>query len=185
MEPSQVVDRLKAALSEIKDKGEGTVSIGALERYLEALRADAGQSIEILKLDTQRSLASLDVQTKHSIEMFKSVIESGREALNALILINGGAVIALLGFMGATISKGLPQSLGASLTWAILYFGFGVLMGALAFGTRYCSQALYSFNKWFPARIFKIFAILFTIAGYSLFGWGIYRAFYSFSDQFF
>jgi len=70
-----------------------------------------GQSIELRKLEYQRMLAHYDAQTKHGIEMFKSVIESGREALNALVLVNGGAVVALLGFMGATLSKSLPPRL--------------------------------------------------------------------------
>ena len=113
MESAQVIDSLKTELAYVKAKGQGVVEIDALQKYLENLRVDAGQSIELQKLDTQRSLAHYDAETKHSLAMFNSVIESGREALNALVLVNGGAVVALLGFMGATISKDLPKALAA------------------------------------------------------------------------
>jgi hypothetical protein len=148
------------------------------------MRVDAGQSIELQKLDAQRSLAYYDAQTKHSLAMFNSVIESGREALNALVLVNGGAVVALLGFMGATISKGLPKALGADLTLPLVQFGFGVLMGALGFGARYFSQAFFTAKMDKAGDSFRVAAIFFALAGYSLFGCGIYGAFRAFATQF-
>lgn len=184
MEPAEVIDELKAALSEVKAEGQESVTVFALEKFLERLRKDAGQSAELRRLEYQRILAGYDAETKHSIEMFKSVIEAGREALNALVLINGGAVVALLGFMSAAISKGFPQSLGASLTWPLLQFGFGVLMGALGFGARYFSQAFYSGKRRKTGLAFTLLAILFAFGGYTLFGLGIYGAFTSFSTQF-
>jgi hypothetical protein len=184
MEPAQVVDKLKSALNEAKQGGLTAVEIDSLEKFLEELRKDAGHSVETIKLEHQRNLALYDAQTKHGIEMFKSVIESGREALNALVLINGGAVVALLGFMGATVSKGLPAALGASLTWPLLHFGFGVLMGALAFGTRYLSQALFAIQKQRAGNVLNGIAITFAVSGYVLFGTGIYRAFIAFAKQF-
>ena len=184
MEPAQVIDNLKIALTDAKAKGHETVAIAALEAYLDALRTNAAQSIEFQKIETQHTLAHLDVQTKHRIEMFKAVIESGREALNALVLVNGGAVIALLGFMGATISKGLPPALGLSLTLPILQFGIGVLMGAIGFATRYLSQTCYSEEKEKWGDRFKAAAIAAALIGYGLFGCGIYRAYRAFSVQF-
>lgn len=184
MEPTEIIGALKAALADVKMQGQDTVSIVALENYLEGLRSDAGHSLEFQKLEHQRSLAHYDAQTKHSIEMFKSVIESGREALNALVLVNGGAVIALLGFMGATISKGLTQALGANLTLPLLEFGIGVLMGALGFGARYFSQVFYSSEKNKLGIGFNAMAVGFAIAGYALFGYGMYGAFCAFAAQF-
>lgn len=184
MEPAEVINDLKTALADVKAKGQETVAIDALEKYLEGLRTDAGQSVELRRLEYQRTLAHYDAQTKHGIEMFKSVIESGREALNALVLVNGGAVVALLGFMGATISKGLPQALGANLTLPVLQFGLGVLMGALGFGARYFSQAFYAGEKRKSGVAFTVVAIFFAIIGYTLFGCGIYGAFRAFSTQF-
>jgi hypothetical protein len=184
MEPAQVIEQLQKELVGVKAKGQDTVTIAALESYLDGLRSSASQSIEFQKLETQRSLAQLDVQTKHSIEMFKAVVESGREALNALVIVNGGAVIALLGFMGAVISKGLPQSLGLGLTLPILQFGIGVLMGAVGFMMRYFSQACYATDKKKCGDAFRWVAISVALIGYGLFGFGIYGAYCAFSIQF-
>jgi hypothetical protein len=184
MEANKMIDKLMGELADLKAQGHESVRVDALEKYLEELRASLGSSIELKKLEHQSSLAYYDARTKHGIEMFKSVIESGREALNALVLINGGAVVALLGFMGAVIAKGLSQTLGASLTYPLLQFGIGVLVGAVAFGARYFSQAFYSAEKNTYGTAFKVLAISLALAGYALFSCGVYGAFHAFTIQF-
>ena len=184
MEPREVIDDFKAALAEVKAEGKETVSIAALEKYLDELRADAGKSNELRKLEYQGALAHYDARNKHRIEMFKSVLDAGREALNSLVLINGGAVVALLGFMGATISKGLSQTLGASLTVPLIQFGMAVLMGSLGFGARYFSQAAYSSEINKLGVVFNVVAVGFALFGYILFGLGIYGAYQAFSSEF-
>ena len=116
--------------------------------------------------------------------MFKSVIEAGREALNALILINGGGVVALLGFLGATISKGLPATLGLQLAPSILLFGIGVLSGGLSFGLRYMTQFCYAYNWNKTGTTLNIAANSAAITGYILFGCGIYTAYDALKKQF-
>lgn len=164
--------------------GQNAVGIEALQKYLEDLRTHATSSVELRKLEQQRSLAHFDAQTKHAIEMFKSVMDAGREALNALVLINGGAVVALLGFMGATIAKGFPASLGMQLTRPVLFFGLGVLMGALGFGVRYLGQACYSGQRRTLGNVFNVTSSLSAVVGYILFGSGVYAAYSAFVVQF-
>ena len=101
-----------------------------------------------------------------------------------MVLINGGAVVSLLGFMGATISKGLSSSLGANLTHPLLYFGIGVLAGALAFGGRYCAQWFYSSTMMKTGHSFLVVTIIVVITGYAFFGVGICEAYTAFSKQF-
>ena len=147
MEAIEIINILKIELADYKAKGLKSVDIDSLERYLEVLGADTGQSIEFQKLQYSRTLAHYDAQTKYNLEFFKSVIDSGREALNALVLINGGAVVALLSFISITLSKGLSFELGSNLKCSILYFGIGVLMGALGFGGRYFTQFFYALGE--------------------------------------
>lgn len=184
MESAEVLNKLKTELDAVGATGQNAVAIEALQKYIDDLRTHATSSVELRKLEQQRSLAHFDAQTKHAIEMFKSVIDSGREALNALVLVNGGAVIALLGFMGATISKGLPAPLGMQLTLPILLFGLGVLMGALGFGIRYLAQACYAYNRNTLGTVFNVSSSLVAAAGYALFGYGVYVAYRSFVLQF-
>jgi hypothetical protein len=117
-------------------------------------------------------LAEYDAQVRSHLEAFKATIESGREALNALLLINGGAVVALLGFVGAMASKTNGMAVAASMRAPLLRFGTGVLLGALAFGMRYLAQAFYAsdMNRW--GHAFNALSISLAIAGYVVFGWG-------------
>ena len=116
--------------------------------------------------------------------MFESVLEAGREALKAILIINGGAVIALLGFMGALISKGLPTSLGASLAGSIFQFGAGVLLTALGFGARYMSQAFFHGEKSRVGQTFTVISIAMALAAYAMFGLGIYGAYEALASHF-
>ncbi|MDH0380634.1 hypothetical protein [Comamonas aquatica] len=184
MESTAVLNELNDELTKLRGAGKNQVEIEELLRYIDRLKSHANVSTEHLKLEQQRSLAYLDVKTKHSVEMFKSVIEAGREALNALVLINGGSVVALLGFMGATIAKGFPSSLGAALTHPLLYFGLGVLMGAVGFGLRYLTQACYAYEKDVPGTVLNIGSILSAVVGYVLFGFGVHGAYRAFTEHF-
>ena len=184
MESLQILNQLRVELIELKSQGVKTLDLEALESYIENLNKGTEFSIELQKMNHQSSLAHYDAQIKNNIALFKSVIDSGREAINALVLINGGAVVSLLGFMGATISKGLSSSLGANLTTPLLYFGLGVLAGAFAFGGRYCAQWFYSSDFMKIGHSFLFVTVFVVIAGYMLFGFGICEAYSAFSKQF-
>lgn len=186
MEYPELLNALKADLNKILASGQSTVQIEALQKYIETglSSKQTDNDLERQKLEQQRSLAHMDVRTKHEIEMFKSVIDAGREALNALILINGGAVVALLGFLGAAITKGFSPSLGLQLTPSILFFGTGVLAGSISFGLRYVTQYCYAYDWFKTGHGLNISANLAAITGYILFGGGIFTAYYAFVEQF-
>ena len=68
---------------------------------------------------------------------------AGKEAINAAIIINGGAVIALMAFVGNSAARYGHQIVNLAAT-PLLLFGIGVFCGGVAFGTRYVSQFLYA-----------------------------------------
>jgi hypothetical protein len=116
------------------------------------------------------------------VEGFKSVISAGKEAINATIIINGGAVIALLSFMASTIGKHSdptsqwrPEPNYLMLfAFPLLLLGCGVLCGGLAFGARYIAQFLYfDPDKKLAVRIGHIFnALSWLMTAGSLFAFG-------------
>ena len=72
---------------------------------------------------------------------YDKVVELGRLTLKVTILINGGAVIALLALIGSILSTNKDlESVITFLTWAVVCFGFGVLSGAIAVAMGYSSQ---------------------------------------------
>ena len=81
-------------------------------------------------------------QNESNLEMFRSVIASGQNALRAGFLINGGAVIAILAFIGNCYGK--PKAFPyAGLVEALLFFALGVLAIGLASAGTYITQQLY------------------------------------------
>ena len=124
-------------------------------------------------------LAHYAAKNQHSIEMVKAVLEAGKSALHSLLLINGGAVVALLGVMSNLAGKPGGILLAKYLALPLLEFGIGVLCGALGFAFRYFSQAFYTVSKSDKDKFvtwgdrFRYLTILAAIAGYILFGFAI------------
>lgn len=121
-------------------------------------------------------LAHYTAKTQHSIEMLKAVLEAGKSALHALLIINGGAVVALLGVLSNLVGKAGGSDFAIALALPLLLFGIGVLAGATGFAFRYFSQACYSesdddndkYEKW--GDRFRYSAIATALGGYALFG---------------
>ncbi len=78
----------------------------------------------------------------HSIETYKSLIAIAQFGLRCVLLINGGAAIAVLAFVGQlAASVGMPD-VGMALTWFVL----GIAIGGIALATSYLTQ-LVLFNE--------------------------------------
>ena len=88
-------------------------------------------------------MAHYDAQQKYSLEMFRSVIIYGQAALKSSILINGGAAVALMAFIGKIWGTELAVPAVEALTAAVLLFAFGVLASALGTGSTYVTQFSY------------------------------------------
>lgn len=179
MESQEVIEAFRNQLDQVEDQGASSVQVTALRDYLSALEKDAGESQEYRNRKHAGMLAHYEAQNQHSIEMLKAVLEAGKSALNTLIIINGGAVIALLGVFSNLVGKESDSELAGYLALPLLEFGIGVLCGALGFAFRYFSQAFYgessesgdTFHKW--GNGFRNAAILMALAGYVLFGFAI------------
>jgi len=80
--------------------------------------------------------------------MLRATITTGQSALKSSLLINGGAALAILAFIGKiwSVSEPIPYFISLSL----LYYVLGVLSGAVASGFTYISQAGYAeeFGKY-------------------------------------
>ena len=66
-----------------------------------------------------------DIDNQHSIETYKSLIAIAQFGLRFVLLINGGAAIAVLAFVGQlAASVGMPD-VGMALTWYVLGIAIG------------------------------------------------------------
>lgn len=101
----------KAIIEEIKKAVKDVISIDALLNYLNVLDKDASgvdentqrkheTELTVYRAENERNLAHYNAQQHQAVEIFKSVISYGTATLKSAILINGGAAVALLAFIG-------------------------------------------------------------------------------------
>lgn len=85
----------------------------------------------------------MDYNDQHSIETYKSLIAISQFGLRFVLLINGGAAVAVLAFIGDLASSvGMLPDVGKALTWYVL----GMALGGIALVTSYLTQ-LVLFNE--------------------------------------
>ena len=181
MEAKLVIGLIRTELEKAKKSGIQFIDANALLTYLSELERAAPAATEAVKFQHESELAFRRLQHESSLEMFRSVIESGKTALKTCILVNGGAAIALLAFIGNIFSKSqVNNSVPQGLANALLDFSGGVWLGALSSGLTYLSQGGYHRNCPKMARVFNSIGISFVAIAYILFGVGVFAAYHAF-----
>jgi len=120
---------------------------------------------------------------EHHILSAGSTITYGKEALKSIIIINGGAAVALLALV-SQVAKG-SHGIVPPLSIALVWFGGGVLAGALATGLAYLSQWANTYaiggivDGSMPDTVFAVItwvafvlSLVLAAAGLGAFAWG-------------
>jgi hypothetical protein len=118
--------------------------------------------------------------------MLRATIMTGQSALKGSLLINGGAAIAVLAFLGNAWTKEFPRRVLLDASYGLSLFVWGVLAAATALGATYLSQAGYGdeFGKH-SNRIGgygRTLAILLVITSYVLFAFAAWQVYSSLSS---
>lgn len=174
MNAKAAIDTVRTALKSTEDD---LISAKRLLRFLDELETLADGSLEAERRVQEFKLAEYGANVQSNLEMFKSVIEAGKEALNALILIGGGAIVGLLSLLG---SKTDP-ALGRGMVSPLLLFGAAVLLGAMGHAFRYLCQVAYS-GEWVKTGTgLTIITASLVVGGYCCFAWAAVGAAQAFS----
>lgn len=89
-----------------------------------------------------------DIQKEHAVETFKSLIQISVEALKLLALLNGGAAVALLAYLGNVAGKGISVP---DMRFPMGCYLFGLFCCGLAFAASYLTQLrLYNESMGLP-----------------------------------
>ena len=112
--------------------------------------------------------------------MLEATIALAGMALKSAMLINGGAAVAMLAYLGNVASKEVEVG---SIPGALSFFVAGVLSAAIGTGCGYLCQATYAegHHKWGIGL--RIAAAVLVISSYIFFGLGGAEAYGSFSNQ--
>ena len=155
----EVLESLRAA-------GQRQVTIGPL---LELLRTDDANEVELLR-----------ARLAFDLGQHGAAFEAANGALRAAILVNGGAAVAVLTFLGG-LAKDKP-ALALAMSGSLGWFGGGVLIAAIATGLAYTTQLAYAKQKRKAGIALNFLAGLSVTAAYGSFALGLYYAFEAFKS---
>lgn len=93
----------------------------------------------------------MSFNTDHALETYKSLISISVELLRSLLLLNGGAIVALLAYIGQA-KNGTEVAKNASCSLSL--FIVGLVLAALAFIGSYLTQ-LTLYNESVRSETFK------------------------------
>lgn len=194
MEAAEVLKIIRQAVQDVKNNKQDVVSSDALLKYLDALARDVEVTNEptkrhieadlaVFRAEHERNIAQYQAQETRAVELFRSVITYGSAAMKSSLLINGGAAVAILAFIGNIWTKETGLEAVKSLTTAILLFSFGVLAAALGTAGSYFSQ--YCYAEPFPRAgiVFHTLTVMFVLGSFALFGFGSYEAYAAFAKH--
>jgi hypothetical protein len=178
---------LKDLVRSIRDEqGISEIKSDNLISYLEEIINSPEEEIPPAQMEKYK--AELQVWVKRNeavqaqnIEMFRSVILAGQNALKTAFLMNGGATVALLAFLGKLSDR--HQDKIAVFSSALVIFVSGVLAITIASGATYLSQWFYAHSEPWKRKtghILNILAIVLNLASYGCFIWGTVRAYRAF-----
>lgn len=133
--------------------------------------------IEKVKHINASNLEGIKFHQAGQLEVFKGAMRFAEIALKGAVLINGGAAVAFLAFIGTlwTGSNENPESL-LKLTGPLMLFVWGVFLGAISSGIAYLTQICYAEGSQKLGNVLRVFAVLSVFGTYVCFFMGASEA---------
>lgn len=93
---------------------------------------------------------SLDISRDEHLHVFSNVFSYGHASTKAAIILNGGAAIALLAFIGHALTNGEANSIfvAAELSKAMSWLFYGAGFGGAIAGFAYLAQVFFVRANW-------------------------------------
>jgi len=170
-----------------KNHGVDPISADSFLTYLDGLdvQLDAGAesfrdfSLERFRATNQASLIRWERVHESKLEDRRLLIAAGQSSMKTSILINGGAAVALLAFVGHLVGSG-NNALVPGFAVSLVCFVMAVLSGALSLGVTYVTLSSYSAEKTNRGNITNYIAVVLVALSFALFGTGSWFAFMAF-----
>lgn len=174
-----IIDVIISDIKSVKEKNQEVIHIDALIKYLEdrknnPIEPDAELRLKLMEFEHEINISNYKSRVNIAIKMLDMVANFAQMAIKSALIINGGAAIAILAFLGNVWKNNMDVSSVDSFIMALEYFSWGVLAGAICAGLSYIVQYLYTneYNKFgigiHVAAIFSIcVAYVFFLLGIS------------------
>ncbi|WP_273453293.1 hypothetical protein [Nevskia ramosa] len=179
MSTRQFATQMKTLIEDVKSKGTAAIYCDNLIAYLREVESSPEPELTLIEIEKYKAdLQSAIEVSKHThegqLEAFRAVINAGQNAIKSSFLLNGGASVALLAFIGH-LAQFKPEKV-ATFGSCMLPFAFGVLAIAMTSGFTYLSQWFYAGARPLALKIgfgLNILTIVLGISSYGLFVWGL------------
>ncbi len=182
MDASRFATELRETIEQLKASGVDDIKCENLIHYLSSVSRDLAASdtyeVELYKAKLQKWVEEHKNEHAKSVEMFRSVITAGQNALRTAFLMNGGAAVAMLAFIGHLATK-TPDKVSL-FACCLAIFVSGVLISVVASGSTYLSQWFYlGAEQWKQKAGFalNVVSIILAILSYIVFACGIREAY--------
>ena len=179
MNAKEYNDFLVSAFKQQLEGGNTQLSTDAVLEYLkqhqrEIQAADSPTQIDIKRYEAelQKWIEDCRSANESDLESVRATISAGQNALRSAFVMNGGAAVAILAFVGhlAAVNPGHIADFSKSMLWFVA--GVGAI--SIASGTTYLSQWFYS--DW-EQRLWamraglgiNVISIILGLASYGLF----------------
>lgn len=97
-------------------------------------------------------MASPQIQKEHAVETYKSLVQVSVEGMKLLALLNGGAAVALLAYLGNLAGKSPTMP---DMRCPMAFFLAGLVLCGFCFSTSYLTQlTLYNESMGWPNNRF-------------------------------
>lgn len=189
MSAKTLAQNLRDEVVNLRDEHEvGAIKCDDLVAYLDRVLNSPDGEVDPVRMEQIRAQLQSSVEDRKAVqasnlEMFRSVITAGQNALRTALLMNGGATVALLAFLGKLTTEN-PGEL-AVFSATLMIFTIGVFLAGLSSGFTYLSQWFYTSDKsWclMIGWILNIVCIILGLAAYGIFIWGAIDAYFGFQD---
>jgi len=188
---SRLIEAHRTALKEAEASGLTMIQTSTLHSIFDDLEKQLSsgfgqpQPLELEKFrsDLAGSLAYQEHVHNWSLEGFKQIIALGQSTLKSMMLINGGAAVALLAFLGNLITRTGSSANVVAFAGSMRLFVIGVFLAAVAYATTYFSQLFYDGEKVWQQRtglILHVITSLIGAASLAAFLWGAHAAYNGF-----
>lgn len=135
---------LSQVLLDAKARGEDGISVDELEQIIKKIVDEpTAYDIEYYKAKIEEWRLKYTSSLESNTEAYRATLASSQAALRSAILLNGGASVALLAFIGNVWGDPELQLRSAGLAKSLFLFTSGVLFAAVASGLAYMTQCCY------------------------------------------
>ena len=179
MNTKQFATEMRTAIADIQSKGINSIPCNNLIAYLDNVISSPG--VEPSQVEVANYKARLQNLNESRLEMFRSVITAGQGAIRSSLLLNGGAAVALLAFMGHLAQHDSEKV--TSFAICLVAFAFGSLAIVMTSGLTYLSQWFYASDSSSAqkcGRCLNVSSIILGVISYGLFAWGIFEVYCEF-----